>query len=477
MKQIIFKIKFALLFSVITMLSLKTVAFNGLAKISGTCEFLKEGDTVELIVHRSSIGMMNPEFQRIHLVRVNKSRRFKFEFDCEDAPEYFDLVFPSHSNHNVSLYLIQNGMDVKIKILDDSIIFAGDKKPLELIYQIRSHFGRSIKDLPSWNESNVIAYFKKYDSIANEELKIAYQNKNLIEGPLWNIIMSDIIYGIELSKLYFMNIYGNMNRSGKYPYLEKYEKYRKEKYRTVDQSACNFRSVNYMNYLVEKYQFDSCVQPHRKLDVKCFYSFIDKNYKDSVAERLFAILFLNFSRDAGDLSSVFNQGIHLVNNHVIKLYIDEIKRSRIPGASAFNFNSTSADEKKIQLSDLKGNVVVLDFWFTGCGGCREVAPYLSAIEKSFTSKEVKFISISVDKDKRTWLQSLEGQSYATKESINIYTDGLGDAHPIIRNFQILEYPTLILINKEGKIMANPIDPRVDNGRNLTSLINECLNFQ
>jgi cytochrome oxidase Cu insertion factor (SCO1/SenC/PrrC family) len=116
---------------------------------------------------------------------------------------------------------------------------------------------------------------------------------------------------------------------------------------------------------------------------------------------------------------------------------------------------TSVHGKPVKLSDYKGKVVVLDFWFTGCINCMKFFQgELSAAERHFErDPNVVFVSICIDKDKDTWLGSLEKGKYASKISTNLYTNGLGDQHPIIKAFDVVSYPQPIVLDRMGGVIS------------------------
>jgi len=55
--------------------------------------------------------------------------------------------------------------------------------------------------------------------------------------------------------------------------------------------------------------------------------------------------------------------------------------------------------KKVQLRNYRGKIVVLNFWATSCGPCREEMPMLVEAAKTWAAKGVTFIAVSLDDDK------------------------------------------------------------------------------
>ena len=66
------------------------------------------------------------------------------------------------------------------------------------------------------------------------------------------------------------------------------------------------------------------------------------------------------------------------------------------------FAVKTLDGKKISLDDLQGKVVLIDFWATWCGPCREALPHVREIAKKFEGQPLTVLSISVDTDEKKW---------------------------------------------------------------------------
>jgi len=76
----------------------------------------------------------------------------------------------------------------------------------------------------------------------------------------------------------------------------------------------------------------------------------------------------------------------------------ELARARM----APPFAVTTTDGQRLSLDDLKGKVVLIDFWATWCAPCREAVPHLKAIAKKFQGQPLVVLSVSLDTDEQKW---------------------------------------------------------------------------
>lgn len=72
------------------------------------------------------------------------------------------------------------------------------------------------------------------------------------------------------------------------------------------------------------------------------------------------------------------------------------------GALSPNFNCTDLSGKKVSLSDFKGKYVYIDIWATWCGPCQREIPHLQKLEEKYHGKDIYFVSISCDNNKKAW---------------------------------------------------------------------------
>ncbi|WP_316778737.1 TlpA disulfide reductase family protein [Pedobacter antarcticus] len=126
------------------------------------------------------------------------------------------------------------------------------------------------------------------------------------------------------------------------------------------------------------------------------------------------------------------------------------------GSSLYPFELPDKNNKIVKLSDFRGKVLFIDFFYTGCSNC--VGYYkktISVTEEYFKNNpDVSFVTISIDGNKQQWLKSLKTDQYTSENAINLYTNGLGGTHPLIKQLKITGYPHPILIDREGKIYNN-----------------------
>jgi thiol-disulfide isomerase/thioredoxin len=106
--------------------------------------------------------------------------------------------------------------------------------------------------------------------------------------------------------------------------------------------------------------------------------------------------------------------------------------------------------EKVDLASLKGKVVLIDFWATWCGPCRQVMPDVVATYKEYRDRGFEIIGISLDKDQAQLEQYLKDMGMTWPQ----YYDGLGWNNKLAQRFGIRGIPHIVLIDKNGTVYFN-----------------------
>jgi peroxiredoxin len=119
-----------------------------------------------------------------------------------------------------------------------------------------------------------------------------------------------------------------------------------------------------------------------------------------------------------------------------------------PGNKAPDFTLRTIDGDKISLSDFNGRPVMLNFWATWCGPCREEMPYLQSIQEDASWIEDGLVILAVD-------------AAETPTTVNQFLDTFGitfnvviDAdNEVFLDYSIRAIPTTYFIDSNGIIKA------------------------
>jgi thiol-disulfide isomerase/thioredoxin len=145
-----------------------------------------------------------------------------------------------------------------------------------------------------------------------------------------------------------------------------------------------------------------------------------------------------------ELQAYVATGVRTPEADLAKTYIENPRRSREPFAPEFSAASLEGD--LLSLADLKGRVVLLDFWGTWCGPCLVATPSLLEIARGYAKDPFTMIGISSD-------------SAADAQKLRDYVDAQKMTWPeihdtsrkVIRLYEVSAYPTYVVIDAEGII--------------------------
>lgn len=135
------------------------------------------------------------------------------------------------------------------------------------------------------------------------------------------------------------------------------------------------------------------------------------------------------------------------------------------GEYALDFLTKDMNGNSIKLSELRGKVVVLNFWFIKCAPCVMEMPELNELEAMYDSKDVVFIGITFDK-KELVEQFLKTKKFDYKIA--------PDANDTISIYGTQSFPTNMVINQQGQIVLKEIGYRTNMKEVLVSAINKLL---
>nr|WP_294947967.1 TlpA disulfide reductase family protein [uncultured Mucilaginibacter sp.] len=136
------------------------------------------------------------------------------------------------------------------------------------------------------------------------------------------------------------------------------------------------------------------------------------------------------------------------------------------GHKAPEFTIAGIDGKEVKLSDYKGKYVMLDFWASWCGPCRQENPNVVKQYAKFHSKGFNILGISLDVEKKDWQSAINADnlSWAHVSDLQRF-DG-----PTERLYRIEAIPSNFIIDPQGNIVVKNIT-----GAALEAFLNKTFN--
>ncbi|MCX6263379.1 MAG: TlpA disulfide reductase family protein [Bacteroidetes bacterium] len=114
-----------------------------------------------------------------------------------------------------------------------------------------------------------------------------------------------------------------------------------------------------------------------------------------------------------------------------------------------DFSMPNTAGENISLKSFRGKYVLVDFWASWCGPCREENPNVVAAFKKYSAKNFTILGVSLDAEKENWLQAIKDDQLTWTH----VSDLKQWESKVVPLYQITGIPFNVLVNPEGKIIA------------------------
>ena len=157
------------------------------------------------------------------------------------------------------------------------------------------------------------------------------------------------------------------------------------------------------------------------------------------------------------ISTGGNPGGLAVNSDLVEFEID--------ASAARDFDLDLIGGGTVQLSDLRGKVVMVDFWASWCPPCRVEAPALAKVYREFQGQPVEFLGVDI------WDNIGDAELFLQQEG-QAYPNGFDASGVVAIDYGVRSIPEKYFIDREGILVKKLSGPLTET--TLRNTINELL---
>lgn len=134
----------------------------------------------------------------------------------------------------------------------------------------------------------------------------------------------------------------------------------------------------------------------------------------------------------------------------LSVFVGGAAKAQTVGSDAPDFSADDTQGQKVSLSGLKGKVVLIDFWASWCGPCKQEMPFLVELYKAYKDKGLEIVAINLDTQEKNMQHFITQLSSSPefKLTFKIIHDPKAQ---IGGKYKLEGMPSTFLIDRQGRI--------------------------
>jgi cytochrome c biogenesis protein CcmG/thiol:disulfide interchange protein DsbE len=126
-------------------------------------------------------------------------------------------------------------------------------------------------------------------------------------------------------------------------------------------------------------------------------------------------------------------------------------RVDVPAEPASDFTLELLDGGTLNLSDLRGKVVLVDFWASWCPPCRQEAQTLTQVYQEYADQPVEFVGVDI------WDRQEDALAYINEYNVP-YPNGIDERGTILIDYGVTGIPEKFIIDQNGVLRQQLVGP-------------------